>query len=331
MLVALIVIAVALSGCVMNGSTTSPSPPSQVTPSQTSFVIVEDEEVIPAPVLTSVTTPTTTPEPLIPPVAELETGKRKQSYPYTTRSQSQYLYYNTYTGVNSYLEGRYPDRPTDFYNAASLEGYYRQYVSDPVQKKYLDDLIENIRDRSDLPQERARIAISLIQHIPYTVTSHTYYPYEVLSYNSGKCEDKSILAAYVLSQMGYGTALLLYYPEHHMALGLKCPKQFSINNSGYCFVETTTPTIMTFTNGTYTGVGRLKSQPEIIRMSDGNSFDIIEEEYTDATSLDAVLKSAVVNSTGISLDLINYNQLAYLNKKYGLFDTGSFGNYVRPS
>ena len=331
-LVALIIIAVALSsGCVMNGSTSAPSTPSQVMPTQTSFVIVENEEVIPAPVLTSVTTSIITPEPTLPSVAELEIGKRKQSYPYTTRSQSQYLYYNTYTGVNSYLQKRYPNRPTDFYNAASLEGYYRQYVSDPVQKKYLDDLIGNIHDRSDLPQERARIAISLIQHIPYTVTSHTYYPYEVLSYNSGKCEDKSILAAYVLSQMGYGTALLLYYPEHHMALGLKCPKQFSINNSGYCFVETTTPTIMTFNNGTYTGVGRLTSQPEIIRISDGNSFETIEEEYTDAKSLDTVLKSAVLNSTGISLDINNYNQLAYLNKKYGLFEAGSFSSYVRPS
>jgi len=322
-LVALIIGVVALSGCVMDGSTSTPSPSSPVTPTQTSFVIVENEEVIPAPVLTPVTTTTPTPEPTIPPVAELEIGKRKQSYPYTTRSLSQYLYYNTYTGVNSYLQERYPDRPTDFYNAASLEGYYRQYVSDPVQKKYLDDLIENIRDRSDLPQERARIAISLIQHIPYTVTSHTYYPYEVLYSNSGKCEDKSILIAYVLSQMGYGTALLLYYPEHHMALGLKCPKQFSINNSGYCFVETTTPTIMTFNNGTYTGVGRLKSQPEIIRISDGNSFEQMEEEYTDAQALDTVMRSAVFNATGIYLDTINYNQIAYLNKKYGLFDSGS--------
>jgi len=324
-LVALIIIAVMLSGCVMNGSTSAPSTPPQVTPTQTSVVIVENEEEIPVPVLESptVTTPVVTPEPAIPPVAELEIGKNKQSYPYTTRSQSQFLYFDTYSGVNTYLQERYPDRPTDFYNVSTLEGYYREYVNDPVQKVYLDDLIENIHDRSDLPQERARIAVSLIQHIPYKVTTRTYYPYEVLSYNSGKCEDKSILAAYVLSQMGYGTALLLYYPEHHMALGLKCPKKFSINNSGYCFVETTTPTIMTFNNGTYTGVGRLKSQPEIIRISEGNSFEQMEEEYTDAQALDMVMRGAVFNSSGIYLDTINYNQISYLNKKYGLFESGS--------
>jgi len=289
-------------------------------------VIVETEAETPVPATPAVTAAAATPKPTIPSAAELETGKKKQSYPYTTRSMSQFLYYNTYTGVNTYLQDRYPDRPTDFYDVSSLEGYYRQYVNDSVQKKYLDDLIDNIHDRSDLPQERARIAINLIQHIPYKVTPRTYYPYEVLYYNSGKCEDKSILAAYFLSQMGYGTALLLYYPEHHMALGLKCPKKFSINNSGYCFVETTTPTIMTFSNGTYTGVGKLPSQPEIIRISDGNSFEEMEEEYTDAMSLDSVMKSAVVNSTGIYLDTFNYNEISYLNKKYGLFASGSPGS-----
>jgi hypothetical protein len=323
--VALIIVVVAFSGCVMDGSTSAPSPPSPVTPTQTSFVIVENEEEIQVPVLESpaVTTPPVTPEPAIPSVAELETGKKKQSYPYTLRSQSQFLYFDTYSGVNAYLQDRYPNRPTDFYDVSKLEGYYREYVNDSVQEHYLDDLIDNINDRSYLPQERARIAVSLIQHIPYKVTSRTYYPYEVLYYDSGKCEDKSILAAYILSQMGYGTALLLYYPEHHMALGLKCPKKFSINNSGYCFVETTTPAIMTFNNGTYTGVGRLTSQPEIIRISEGNSFEQMEEEYTDAQALDTVMRSAVFNATGIYLDTINYNQISYLNKKYGLFESGS--------
>ena len=196
-LVALIIITVALSGCVMNGITSAPSTASPVTPTQTSVVIVENEEEIPVPVLVSptVTTPVVTPELAIPSSAELETGEKKQPYPYTLRSMPQFLYFDTYSGVNTYLQNRYPDRPTDFYDVSTLEGYYREYVNDSVQKQYLDDLIENIDDRSYLPQERARIAVSLIQHIPYKVTTRTYYPYEVLYYNSGKCEDKSILAA----------------------------------------------------------------------------------------------------------------------------------------
>jgi len=296
-------------------------------PGQTSVVIVEPEPLTPPPAAAALTVTvgpapanTTVPAPVLPSTATLENGKKKLAYPYAIRSRSQFLYYNTYDGVRDYLRDRYPDRPTDFYNVSTLEDYYRQYVSDPMQKTYLDAFVENIRERSELPPERARIAVSLIQHIPYAPTNRTLYPYEVLYYDMGKCEDKSILMAYILSKMGYGTALFLYYPEHHMALGLKCPKQYSTAGSGYCFVETTNPAIMTYSNGTYVGVGKLTSKPEIIRISDGNSFDQIAEEYTDAQSYEAVINSAVWNDNAMYLDTFNYNQFGYLREKYGLFD-----------
>lgn len=322
----LVLCAIVVSGCLAGkNATTGPSLVSSLSPTQTSYVLVETETTKPTsiPATVEVTTQPVTTVPTIPTLADLETGKKKQAYPYTLRSMSQFLYFDTYEGVNTYLQERYPDRPSDFYNISTLESYYREYVSDPVQKKYLDDLIDNIHDRSGLPQERARIAVSLIQHIPYKVTTRTYYPYEVLYYDAGKCEEKSILAAYVLTQQGYGTALLLYYPEHHMALGLKCPTRYSVDNSGYCFVETTTPSIMTFSNGSYTGVGKLTSHPEIIRIADGSSFEQIDEEYTDARLLDSVMNSAIGNSSGFYLDTINYNEFSYLNKKYGLLGTFS--------
>lgn len=291
-------------------------------PTMTSFVIVETETVTPSPVPPgpATATPVITAEPTIPPQDVLETGGKKKPFAYAIRSRSQFLYYTTYDGVRDYLRDRYPDRPTDFYNLSTLEVYYRQYVSDPVQRSYLDAFVENLNDRSTLRPERARIAVSLIQHIPYAETTRTLYPYEVLYYDMGKCEDKSILMAYVLSEMGYGTALLLYYPEHHMALGLKCPKQYSIDGSGYCFIETTTPSIMTFDNGTYAGIGKLRSRPEIIRISDGDSFDQISEEYTDAQAFDAVLNSAEWDEKGMYLDDFNYGQLGYLREKYGLLE-----------
>ena len=318
----LIVFFLFLSGC----STTNDKEATLPSPTQTSVVIVETQTPAPVPTTlppTVTTVPATvnsTTGPALPSTAMLETGMKKQEYPYAIHARSQFLYYNTYDGVRDYLRDRYPDRPTDFYTVSTLEDYYRQYVSDPVQKTYLDAFVENIRKRSELPPERVRIAVSLIQHIPYAETSRTLYPYEVLYYDMGKCEDKSILMAYVLSQMGYGTALFLYYPEHHMALGLKCPKQYSTGGSGYCFIETTTPAIMTYSNGTYVGVGKLTSQPEIIKISDGDSFDQISEEYTDAQSYDAVINSAVWNGSAMSLDSFNYNQFGYLREKYGLFD-----------
>jgi hypothetical protein len=313
---------ICFSGCATTGDKGTITP----SPTQTSVVIVDTEPVTPVPTALPVTmtavpvTVNSTTGPALPPTTTLEKGPKKQAYPYALRDLSQFLYYTSYDGVRDYLLERYPDRPTDFYNVSTLKNYYRQYVSDPVQKKYLDAFVENIRERSELPPERARIAVSLIQHIPYAETPRTLYPYEVLYYDMGKCDDKSILMAYVLSQMGYGTALFLYYPEHHMALGLKCPKQYSLEGSGYCFVETTSPAIMTYSNGTYADVGRLTSRPEIIRISDGASFDQISEEYMDAQSYDAVVTSAVRNGRTVSLDSFSYNQFGYLREKYGLFD-----------
>ncbi|MFA6333334.1 MAG: hypothetical protein WCX22_10300 [Methanoregula sp.] len=322
MLLFLLIVLTLGSGCVMTGGSagTTPAP----SPTTTSFVIVETETAAQDPVpATLVPTVNATPAitaAAVPPRDVLESGGEKKPFEYSIRTRSQLLYYTTYDGVRDYLRDRYPDRPTDFYNISTLEDYYRQYVSDPVQKSYLDAFVENVNDRSTLRPDRARIAVSLIQHIPYAETARTLYPYEVLYYDMGKCEDKSILMAYVLSDMGYGTALLLYYPEHHMALGLKCPKQYSIGQSGYCFVETTTPSIMTFHNGSYTGIGKLTSTPEIIRISDGDSFDQISEEYADALTFDAVLNSARWDENGMYLDTFNYDQMGYLRQKYGLFE-----------
>jgi len=320
-LAVLLVSVLIIAGCLAPGESTPVTTPATI---QTSSATVIEVTTPPVPETIATTSPPPaakiTPNATLPQGTIMETGAKKQAYSYAIRTRSQFLYLTTYDGVADYLQKKYPDRPTDFYNPSTLEPYYRQYVSDPVQEKYLADFVRNIHDRSELREERVRIAVSLIQHIPYAPTTRTLYPYEVLHYDMGKCEDKSILMAYVLSQMGYGTSLFLYYPEHHMALGLKCPKQYSYNGSGYCFVETTAPAIMTYSNGTYVEVGKLVSTPEIIKISDGDSFDQISEEYTDARSFETVINSASWNGSVMILDTINYNQFGYLRQKYGLWD-----------
>ena len=92
------------------------------------------------------------------------------------------------------------------------------------------------------------------------------------------------------------------------------------NGSGYCFVGTTEPAIMTYSNGTYVDAGKLVSTPGIIRISDGVSFNQINEEYADARSCDAVINSAVWNGTTMTMDQIDYTQPGYLRQKYGLWD-----------
>lgn len=95
---------------------------------------------------------------------------------------------------------------------------------------------------------------SFVQTIPYDqdkldrrtsglsgATEKTTYPYEVLYENTGVCQDKSYLVYELLKELGYGVAIFLFpNPEdNHMAIGVKCPFEYSNYESGYCFIETT--------------------------------------------------------------------------------------------
>lgn len=67
------------------------------------------------------------------------------------------------------------------------------------------------------------------------------YPYEVLYEEKGVCQDKSYLAYRLLKELGYGVAIFLFPDpkDNHMAVGVRCPAQYSNYDSGYCFLETT--------------------------------------------------------------------------------------------
>ena len=67
------------------------------------------------------------------------------------------------------------------------------------------------------------------------------YPYETLFEQKGVCSDKSFLAVALLRELGYGAALFEYESANHMAIGVQCPLEYSTNNTGYCFAETTAP------------------------------------------------------------------------------------------
>ena len=105
--------------------------------------------------------------------------------------------------------------------------------------------------------DQARIAISLVQQIPYdwqTFGLENRYPYEVIYDNTGVCEEKSRLLAFLLRDLGFDVVLFSFESENHMAVGIMCPVQYSYKNTGYCFVETTEPTMITYSQGEYVGV-----------------------------------------------------------------------------
>jgi hypothetical protein len=203
-------------------------------------------------------------------------------------------------------------------NNEEIRQYFLKYLDDPVQKKSLDEIVQSIKTKTSDKDDRARIAMSLVQNIPYDYskanplffqTGVPRYPYMVLYEKSGLCEEKSILLAYLLRELGYGVVLFEFSPEKHMAVGIKCPAQYSFNNSGFAFVETTGPAIPTDSYGDYVKIGKLTSNPQIISISDGSSFMSIDEEYRDVQLL---------NQLNGVLDESNYSQMSSVERKYGI-------------
>jgi hypothetical protein len=197
-------------------------------------------------------------------------------------------------------------------------------INNNIQEKYLNSLVDEIKSKTNNKDDEARIAISLVQHIPYDTNGATTgnlnnkYPYEVVYSKTGVCAEKSRLLAFMLKELGYGVALFNYETESHMTVGIKCPSQYAYKNTGYCFVEADDPSIITYSEGDYgpTGLIKLTSTPDVYVVSDGNSFDSVSEEYNDAQQWKMIY--ALSESSGGFLDTGNYYTWQSLVNKYGI-------------
>jgi hypothetical protein len=118
--------------------------------------------------------------------------------------------------------------------------------------------------------------------------------------------------AFLLREIGYGAVLFEYKFENHMTVGIKCSDQFSYKK-GYCLIETTHPSIITekpYLVGADGNVIGLESEPLIVQISKGNSFDA-SEDYNDNLEWSRLKSIPVIGQE-------DYNSLVNLRKKYGI-------------
>ena len=259
------------------------------------------------------------------PTKNLETGLTSRSFDYVLRGRTSSINLKLYSGVYSEITSKespygcirhnYDTSPC---TSEEIRQYYLKFIDEPNQKKYLDSLVQFIESTSSNKDDRARIAISLVQQIPYDY-SRLYAgsfkmrtPYEVLYDNKGVCSEKSVLLAYLLRELGYGVVLFEFPTQNHMAIGIKSPSQYDFKNTGYAFIESAAPAIPTDAQGDYVGVGKLTSSPSVLLISNGNSFDTISEEYQDAQRYNTLINMGPV------LDQYSYSQWGTLIQKYGL-------------
>jgi hypothetical protein len=258
--------------------------------------------------------PTVSPVPGTVPVQyqAMKTGAVTKSFPYVLRGEHGEITLTMYEGVAREIAKEDP------YSYVGKLDRYQKFIYLPVQDPFLNPVVDAIREKSGDPDDQVRIAVSLVQQIPYDQemldkgTLEIRYPYQTLLDNKGVCCEKSVLLAYILHKLGYGVALFDFENEKHTSVGIKTAPEYAYKNTGYAFIETTTPLIITDGNGEYPAFGRIVSSPEVLPAGDGKSFGSVDEEWNDAREWERL------NSLGPVLGRYDYSRWQSLCRKYGI-------------
>lgn len=263
---------------------------------------------------------TSPPAPSLTPLDSLLVNPKTIHYTYTLRGVSSQIEFTVYGGLYNYLVSAEDSTVSYVFQPPSSEEIRRtvtlRYVNEKTEQSELNNLANIIKQITPNQDDQARIAISLVQNIPYDYDALTIdsvdwkYPYEVLYTNTGVCGQKSILLVCLLRDLGYGCVIFEF--PNHAAVGISCPSEYAYY-SGYAFVESTSPSIITNCNEDYVGTGKLPSSPSyVIAIQEGKSMDSVSEEYQDNQTLQSLIDMGPV------LDEYNYAQWQTLVNKYGL-------------
>ena len=255
--------------------------------------------------------------------SSLQTQPKILSLSYILNGQEGHINFTAYGGLASELSKNS--------QIISYSGSQKPLMSDFIfskinrqdQSQFLMPLIIGIQNITKDKVEQARIAVSIVQNTPYGVSNKTSsffgtkvnysrYPYQVIYDDEGICGEKSELLAFMLRELGYGTAIFYFPQENHEAVGIKCPVEDSYNNTGYCFVETTGPAIISDSSLQYAGGITLTSQPQITLVSTGISLPGNLPEYADARTMAAITQGRFV--------LLSNSKFNSLVQKYGLIN-----------
>jgi len=243
---------------------------------------------------------------------------------YILRGEEGIVDFVVYEGLTEFLS----KQPRDLFYLGDEEPLRRDFklkdINQEEQRLAFMDLVKKIQDKSLIKDDQARIAISLVQNIEFGASDrkikfaggevdYSRYPYEVLSEGKGICGEKSTLLALLLRELGYGVVLFYHEKENHESLGIKCSLEESYKGTGYCFVETTGPAIISDSQIAYVGGIWLNSIPQIMIISDGISFGENNfYEVDDANTLQKIRTGDWV--------LFGGSKFGELKEKYGLVE-----------
>jgi hypothetical protein len=233
------------------------------------------------------------------------------SFSYFIEGNRRSLSFTTFGGLSDFFSGK----SHSFYYDPDT-GVIMDLLENTVQNEFMLPFIDMIRKRSVTGDDQAKIAISLVQRIPNNgnryVRTQTdwYFPYEILHNNEGSAADKSILLAYILNELGYETVLFEF--PGHMAVGVKSSPRYSFYDTGYAYIETTRPTIITYEPDAGYGGFSISQNPRVIHLIGGKKVLDVSTEYSDARRMKQL------EQMGGSLNQSYRVELSKISDKYDL-------------
>ena len=259
-------------------------------------------------------------------ISKYQDNPKNITLKYVLRGKENKINFVVYRGMVDYIQNL---SESIYYNKdekPSRRDFKLRNINEKEQRELLLPLVVKIQNLAETKEDQVRIAISIVQNIAYGESgeiitfrhnqiNYSRYPYEVLYDMEGICGEKSELLAFLLKELGYSTALFYYPLENHEAVGVKCPLEYSLNNTGYCFIETTGPSIITDNQNEYIGIWSLSSEPELILISDGDSLGYGLYEYKDAKTLRKI--NELIREKG-KISWINNFRFEKIKEKYGL-------------
>jgi len=261
----------------------------------------------------------------VPSTEELESGPQNVTLTYYLHGQEYNFNYTVYWGLSNYLASLPRTMSYDTGSAPpTRKDFILRDLNNEYQFNYLLPLSQYIESLTTNKDDQARIAISIVQNIPYdwegfnnsTLTGK--YPYEVLYTQKGVCGEKSELLMFLLRDLGFGIVAFEFGESVHMAVGVKSPSEYCYDGTGYCFVETSQPSIITYSEGNYVGAGKLSSYSyDTIIISGGLALTDISEEYNDAKEYNR-LNNLIAESPGGVISQHDYDTWWEITNKYGL-------------
>jgi hypothetical protein len=234
---------------------------------------------------TSLPTQSPTPQTTTLPDTDYRQSPKTTSFSYVLDGNRRSMSFTTYGGLSDFFSNK-----SHSYHYDPDTGVIVELLENEDQNENMRPFIDMIRKRSPTGDDQAKIAISLVQHIPSTGNRYNrtatdwYYPYETVHNNKGSDADKSILLAYILNELGYETVLFEF--SDHMAVGVKSSSKYAFYDTGYAFIETTRPTIITYVPDAGYGGFRISQNPRIIHLSGGRRVLDVSAEYGDAMRLE---------------------------------------------